>query len=136
MSGTFQYGYGNPDSYSDWAKYAGLDRKTGGFSTDSSFSKGLALEQADAEAKDKKAVAAAVPVSDAGSAVMPNSSFGIQPDTSFGSASQPSFGAPQPQNPYAITPQASSVGVSPSLGNSNFSWRDRLKNAIKTNIGD
>lgn len=28
---TFQFGFGNPSNYSDWATYAGLDRKTGQF---------------------------------------------------------------------------------------------------------
>lgn len=32
MASAFQFGFGNPESYSDWAKYAGLDRKTGMFS--------------------------------------------------------------------------------------------------------
>lgn len=32
MASSFQFGFSNPDSYSDWAKYAGLDRKTGMFS--------------------------------------------------------------------------------------------------------
>jgi hypothetical protein len=31
MASAFQFGYGNPDNYSDWAGYAGLDRKTGDF---------------------------------------------------------------------------------------------------------
>ena len=29
MSNAFQFGYGNPSNFSDWAAYAGLDRKTG-----------------------------------------------------------------------------------------------------------
>jgi hypothetical protein len=29
MAEAFQFGFGNPDNFSDWAKYAGLDRKTG-----------------------------------------------------------------------------------------------------------
>lgn len=28
---SFQFGFGNPEGYSDWAKYAGFDRKTGNF---------------------------------------------------------------------------------------------------------
>lgn len=32
MASSFQFGFSNPESYSDWAKYAGLDRKTGMFS--------------------------------------------------------------------------------------------------------
>jgi hypothetical protein len=31
MSGAFQFAYGDPSNYSDWASYAGLDRKTGMF---------------------------------------------------------------------------------------------------------
>lgn len=31
MAESFQFGFGNPAGYSDWAKYAGLDRTTGGF---------------------------------------------------------------------------------------------------------
>jgi hypothetical protein len=29
MAGAFQFGYGNPSNFSDWAAYAGMDRKTG-----------------------------------------------------------------------------------------------------------
>ena len=29
MASSFQFGYSNPENFSDWAKYAGLDRKTG-----------------------------------------------------------------------------------------------------------
>jgi len=31
MASAFQFGYGAPENFSDWAKYAGLDRKTGTF---------------------------------------------------------------------------------------------------------
>ena len=31
MAESFQFGFANPAGYSDWAKYAGLDRTTGGF---------------------------------------------------------------------------------------------------------
>ena len=31
MASAFQFGFGNPEAYSDWAGYAGLDRKTGMF---------------------------------------------------------------------------------------------------------
>lgn len=29
MASAFQFGYANPENFSDWAKYAGFDRKTG-----------------------------------------------------------------------------------------------------------
>lgn len=29
MASSFQFGFASPDNFSDWAKYAGLDRKTG-----------------------------------------------------------------------------------------------------------
>jgi len=29
MAEAFKFGYGNPANFSDWASYAGLDRKTG-----------------------------------------------------------------------------------------------------------
>lgn len=29
MASAFQFGYGKPENFSDWARYAGLDRKTG-----------------------------------------------------------------------------------------------------------
>ena len=29
MASAFQFGFANPENFSDWAKYAGLDRKTG-----------------------------------------------------------------------------------------------------------
>ena len=29
MSQAFQFGYGSPSTFSDWANYAGLDRRTG-----------------------------------------------------------------------------------------------------------
>lgn len=29
MASSFDFGYGNPSNFSDWAKYAGFDRKTG-----------------------------------------------------------------------------------------------------------
>ena len=29
MAESFKFGYGNPANFSDWASYAGLDRKTG-----------------------------------------------------------------------------------------------------------
>jgi len=29
MAEAFQFGYGNPNNFSDWAGYAGFDRKTG-----------------------------------------------------------------------------------------------------------
>lgn len=29
MAGSFDFGYGNPSNFSDWAQYAGFDRKTG-----------------------------------------------------------------------------------------------------------
>lgn len=29
MASSFQFGFANPENFSDWAKYAGLDRKTG-----------------------------------------------------------------------------------------------------------
>lgn len=29
MAEAFQFGYGNPANFSDWASYAGLDRKSG-----------------------------------------------------------------------------------------------------------
>ena len=32
MASSFQFAFGNPVNYSDWANYAGLDRKTGMFS--------------------------------------------------------------------------------------------------------
>jgi hypothetical protein len=35
MADSFQFGFANPAGYSDWAKYAGLDRTTGGFATPS-----------------------------------------------------------------------------------------------------
>ena len=31
MPSSFQFGFGAPDNYSDWAQYAGMDRKTGDF---------------------------------------------------------------------------------------------------------
>ena len=29
MASSFDFGYGNPNNFSDWASYAGFDRKTG-----------------------------------------------------------------------------------------------------------
>ena len=29
MASSFDFGYGNPSNFSDWAQYAGFDRKTG-----------------------------------------------------------------------------------------------------------
>lgn len=31
MASAFQFGFGSPENFSDWAGYAGLDRKTGEF---------------------------------------------------------------------------------------------------------
>lgn len=36
MAESFQFGFANPSGYSDWAKYAGLDRTTGGFAAPTS----------------------------------------------------------------------------------------------------
>lgn len=35
MASSFDFGYGNPNNYSDWATYAGFDRKSGTMSAPS-----------------------------------------------------------------------------------------------------
>lgn len=58
MASAFQFGFGSPDTFSDWAGYAGLDRKTGEFAP-SAPDTGIAPPTTLGELFEQKAVAPA-----------------------------------------------------------------------------
>jgi hypothetical protein len=62
MASSFQFGYGAPDNYSDWATYAGLDRKTGQFAASAAQPPGVAPPESFGEMFEQKAKQAVVPV--------------------------------------------------------------------------
>lgn len=58
MASAFQFGFGSPENHSDWATYAGLDRRTGEFAP-SAPDTGVAPPTTFGELFEQKAIAPA-----------------------------------------------------------------------------